>query len=499
MKHTIRLIAMILILSFVVTALACGKSNEGEVTDNATTTTASGDTTGATTTVTETESPYDANGYLKSDLPEDLHFGDATVTILYWDDVENPEFESDGINGDIVNDAIYTRNMTVEEKLGVKIAFEHTKGNVSNIAEFKSVVGTAYTAGENTYDLIAAYSRTTAACAQSGYCLDLLELDYLNFENPWWPANLLEVTGIGDSMYFASGDASVNVLHMMYCTMYNKDLIEQYKLQDPVELVKNGKWTLEAMQTICKDIYQDLDNNGSESEGDFFGVTVGSYHLDSLYTGSGLKLVEKGNGDQLMVISDDFFSEKATNLCDFLGKWLATTDVYDTTDAVAFLAGNCVFDINNCSIAIEMQDVSYSYGVLPVPKYDEAQENYITCVGNPFTLYAVYANTKDANRAAAVLECWASEAYRTTTPAQFETTMKLKYSESEVEADMYDIIRTTVVFDIGRLFNQELGDMTDIFFRASGQALAWKSVSAGYSKMLPKMLTKISDAFLALQ
>ena len=499
MKKTVRAIALMLVLAFTLTALACGGKTETTTENTATTTAPAGGEVTTTPAATETESPYDENGYLKSDLPEDLNFGGATITMLYWDDVENPEFESDGINGDIVNDAIYTRNINVEEKLGVKFKFAHTEGDVSNISEFKNVVGNAYMAGESDYDLIASYSRTTAACAQSGYCLDLLELDYLNFENPWWPSSLLEVTAIGDSMYFASGDASVNVLHMMYCTMYNKDLLAQYKLQDPVELVKSGKWTLEAMQTICKDIYQDLDNNGSESEGDFFGLTLGSWHIDSIYTGSGLSLVEQGNGDQLMVISDDFFSEKAIDLCDFLGKWLATTDVYDTTDPVAFLAGNCVFDINNCSIAIEMQDVSWSYGVLPVPKYDEAQENYITCVGNPFTLYAVYANTKDADRAAAVLECWAAEAYRTTTPAQFETTMKLKYSESEVEADMYDTIRTTVVFDIGRLFNQELGDMTDIFFRASGQGLSWKSVSAGYAKMLPKMLEKISDAFLSLQ
>ena len=500
MRALTRIVALILILSFTLTAIACG-GKEDTATDTTATTTV-GDaavTTTEATTTEATENLYDENGYLKSDLPEDLNFGNATITMLYWNDVENPEFESDGINGDIVNDAIFTRNATVEEKLGVKLAFEHTKGNVSNISEFKNVVGTAYTAGEDTYDLIAAYSRTTAACAQAGYCLDLLELDYLNFENPWWPTNLLAVTGIGDSMYFASGDASVNVLHMMYCTMYNKDLVEQYKLQDPVELVKNGKWTLETMETLCKDIYQDLDNNGSESAGDFYGLTLGSWHIDSIYTGSGLKLVEKGSGDQMMVISDDFFSEKAIDLCTFLGKWLATNDVYDTTDPVAFLAGNCVFDINNCSIAIEMQDVSWSYGVLPVPKYDEAQEDFITCVGNPFTLYAVYANTKDANRAAAVLECWASEAYRTTTPAQFETTMKLKYSESEVEAEMYDIIRTTVVFDIGRLFNQDLGDMTDIFFKASGSGNNWKTVSTGYSKMLPKMIEKISNAFLALE
>ena len=498
MRNLTRLIALILILSFTLTVIACGGSGKQESTTSAVeNTTAVGEVTTATTT--ETESLYDANGYLKSDLPEDLNFGGATITMLYWDDVENPEFESDGLNGDIVNDAIYTRNVTVEEKLGVKFSFVHTKGNVSNISEFKKVVGTAYTAGETDYDLIAAYSRTTAACAQSGYCLDLLDLDYINFENPWWPSSLMDVIGIGDSMYFASGDASVNVLHMMYCTMYNKDLITQYNLQDPVELVRNGKWTLESMQSLCKDLYQDLDNNNTESDADFYGLTLGSWHIDSIYTGSGLMLVEQGEGDQLMVISPDYFSEKTIDLCDFLGKWLATTDVYDTTDPVAFLAGNCVFDINNCSIAIEMQDVSYAYGVLPVPKYDENQEDFITCVGNPFTLYAVYANTKDANRAAAVLECWASEAYRTTTPAQFETTMKLKYSESEVEAEMYDIIRSTVVFDIGRLFNQELGDMTDIFFKASGSGNSWKSVSAGYSKLLPKMVEKISNAFLALE
>ena len=498
MRNLTRLIALILILSFTLTVIACGGSGKQESTTNAVeNTTAVGEVTTAPTT--ETESLYDANGYLKSDLPEDLNFGGATITMLYWDDVENPEFESDGLNGDIVNDAIYTRNVTVEEKLGVKFSFVHTKGNVSNISEFKKVVGTAYTAGETDYDLIAAYSRTTAACAQSGYCLDLLDLDYINFENPWWPSSLMDVIGIGDSMYFASGDASVNVLHMMYCTMYNKDLITQYNLQDPVELVRNGKWTLESMQSLCKDLYQDLDNNNTESDADFYGLTLGSWHIDSIYTGSGLMLVEQGEGDQLMVISPDYFSEKTIDLCDFLGKWLATTDVYDTTDPVAFLAGNCVFDINNCSIAIEMQDVSYAYGVLPVPKYDENQEDFITCVGNPFTLYAVYANTKDANRAAAVLECWASEAYRTTTPAQFETTMKLKYSESEVEAEMYDIIRSTVVFDIGRLFNPELGDMTDIFFKASGSGNSWKSVSAGYSKLLPKMVEKISNAFLALE
>ena len=498
MKKTARLLALALVLVMMLTAVACGGTKEPVGEETTTTTTPVGEVT-TTTAVAETESPYDKDGYLKSDLPEDLNFGGETVTVLYWEDVEHVEFESDEITGDIVKDAIYTRNLRIEETLGVELAFLHTKGDNSNIAAFKNFVGNAYTAGERDYDLIAAYSRTTAACAQAGYCLDLLSLDYLNFENPWWPASLIDIVGIGDSMYFASGDASVNVLHMMYCTLYNKDLITEYNLQDPVELVRAGKWTLEAMQTISKDIYQDLDNDGRKSQGDFFGTTVGSYHIDALYTGSGLRLVEQGEGDQLLVVSPDFFSEKAVALCDFLGDWLATNDVYDSTDTIPFVAGNCVFDINRCRTAASLQDVDWSYGVLPVPKYDEVQENYISVMGNPFTLYAIYANTKDANRAAAVLECWASEAYRTTTPAQFETTMKLKYSESEVEAEMFDIIRSTVCFDMGRLFNPNLANITDIFFGAADNGSSWAAISKGYTKTMPKLIQKISDAFLAQQ
>ncbi len=502
MKHTTRWIAMMLVLVMMLTAIACGKG--GENTESTTTAPQGGNEapSGSETTETTTaatENPYDENGYLKSDLPEDLNFGGATVGVLYWNDVEHPEFEAETITGDIVNDAIYTRNLNIEEKLGVDLAFYNTKGNGSNIAAFKNFVGNAYTAGEQDYDLIASYSRTTAACAQAGYCADLLELDHLNFENPWWPSSLLDIVGIGDSIYFASGDASINVLHMMYCTLYNKDMVTEFQLQDPVELVRSGKWTIEAMQTMSKDVYQDLDNDGKKSAGDLFGTTVGSYHIDALYTGSGLKLVEQGEGNQLMVISSDFFSEKAIDLCDNLGDWLATNDVYDSTSTAAFEAGNCIFDINRCRVASYIQDTDWSYGVLPVPKYDEAQEDYVSVMGNPFTLYAVYANSKDPNRAAAVLECWASEAYRTTTPAQFETTMKLKYSESDVEAEMFDTIRSTVCFDMGRLFNPDLNNLTDIFFKAADNGNSWATISKGQKVVLGKLIDKISNAFLAQQ
>lgn len=188
--------------------------------------------------------------------------------------------------------------------------------------------------------------------------------------------------------------------------------------------------------------------------------------------------------------------------CSNLGEWLASPDAWcDSTNySNAFAAGQAIFCQNRVRMAYQSQmtNVDFSYGVLPSPKYDLDQEDYIAVMGNPFSLYGVYGNTADANRVAAVLECWASEAYRNTTPAVFELTLKLKYSETSNEADMYDIIRSTVFFDLGRLFNTQLSNITDIFFNAAVSNKSWASVTKAQKKPLEKTMEILANKFAAL-
>ena len=126
MKLTARILALVMAtLMLVGAAVACGKTE-----DPAATTTAAdqGGAADATTAATEatTESPYDENGYLTSSLPE-LNFNGETVTILWWTDVEKPEFVVEEVTGDLINDAIYQRNMNVQETLNVTFAWDSTK------------------------------------------------------------------------------------------------------------------------------------------------------------------------------------------------------------------------------------------------------------------------------------------------------------------------------------------------------------------------------------
>ena len=502
MKSAYRLIALALVAIMMIGAFAAC----AETADPGADTTAPAATEGAGNDVVAetTESLYDDNGYLKSSLPDELDFGGETVTVLWWNDVERPEFYVEEQNGEMINDAIYQRNINVEEKMGVTLAWVDIKGQYNNGVgkAYADHVANVYASGDQTYDIMSAHTRTIALTAKNGYCADMMELDYLDFEKPWWPEVMLDTATIGESLYFVTGDVSTNSIHHMYAIFYNKDILSRYPdLVEPSTSVLEGNWTVETIQVLTQGLYQDLDGSNSANENDFYGFTSLSWHFDAVYYAAGLKQAEP-DPDLIMKISPDYFSEKADTLVGIIGQWVKQGDVYinSTYYDDVFVNGNSLMVMaRHKDVAEQIVDAGFSYGIVPIPKYNTDQERHITCVGNPCSLYSIFVNSADTNRAAAVLECWASEAYRTTTPAVFETTMKLRYSETSVESQMYDIIRAGITFDFGRLFNGELGNMSDQWDNAAIAGTPWASIAKRMQKQLDKQFKAIIDSFIALE
>ncbi len=501
MKLSTKLISFFLaVLLLTASFVACAETgNENSVTTEA------AKTEGPAGSVEETtESLYDDQGYLKSTLPDELDFGGETITVLCWKDVERPEFYVEDANGELINDAIYQRNINVETKMGVTLDWVSINGQYNKGVgkAYSDHVGNMYSSGDDTYDLMSAHSRTIALTAMNGYCADLMDLDYLDFDMPWWPTVMKDTATIGDSMYFVTGDVSINSIHQMYAIFYNKDILERYsELVEPAVQVQNNNWTIETMQLMTKDLYQDLDASSSANENDFYGFTTLSWHLDAIYYGSGLRQAEKDD-ETLLKISDDYFSEKAIYLCDSMGAWIKSGDVYVNSNNYAntFIGGNALMVMaRHKDVAERIADAGFSYGIVPIPKYDTEQKNHITCVGNPVSFYSIYTLSKDLDRAAAVLECWASEAFRLTTPALFESTMKLRYSETSVESEMYDIIRAGIVFDFGRLFNSSLGSMSDQWDNCAVAGNSWAAISRAMKRNLDKQFKAITDAFAKIE
>ncbi len=499
MKLTLRIAACLLCLVLCLGAIACA-DNSGD--DDQTTPPADNTTP---TPGQDTASPTsDTSEGPESSLPE-LNFGGKQITTLYWEDVERAEFFEDDISGDNVRDAIHARNLAVEEQLGVKLNYVGTPGNVNHSSDYLMKVQNSFNAGEKIYNILASHSRTGAVVAAGGMTQNLLAIEdsYLDLEQPWWPPTLIETSAIGNGMYFISGDISTNTLHFMYGIYYNMDMVTDRGLDDPTDLALAGTWTIDKMIAMTTDMYEDINNNNVSDYGDFFGLSTLYFHADSFYSAAGMHWIDKDAGGYMQV-SADYGSEKSINLAEKLSAWFSSGVCFtkDNNNEVCktFANGNSLFTQNRIYIADNqhscgLNSASFKYGVVPVPKYDEAQDSYYTTVGNPFTLYEVMNGSNDQDVATAVLECLAYHGYKLTTPAIFEVNMKYKYSSVDKTAQCFDLIRNNIVFDLGRLFGAQLSTMSEIWSKACINGTGWSGQVKTNEKILAKMVTKLNSSF----
>ena len=452
----------------------------------------------------ETEVPSDdnGNGYIKDDIPADIELEDKTVTFLYWEDASNIEFFAEDQNGEGVNDALYFRNITVEDRLGVELIFVPSVGKYEVQDEFLSKVTNDITSGLCEFDVLASYSMTIASASYKGYAQDMRQFDILDFDKPWWPDNLLAESTIYDKLYFASGDISTNLLYMMYCCFFNKNILEDNGLESPYDLVDKNQWTLDKMIAMSENIYQDNNGNNTQDDEDTYAFNVhSSVYLDPFYFGAGLKTMDK-NSDGVPVVSADFSSEKAADLVAKVRSYLLDGNNAYISNHKVFMNGRALFSYNNVQLASKgLQDVEFNFGIVPVPKYDSAQENFYTVLSFPYTLYCISSGSQHSESAAVVLECMASEGYRQVTPVLFEVSMKYKYASDDKTSQMYDILRESTSFDIGRLFAMDFNKITFQHFRKSVDGTGsteYLTAVKTQIKMLERLVTKFAETFEAM-
>ncbi len=472
------------------------------------------------------DAAYDSKGRLKDDLPSDLNYGGEKINVMHWK-AENNEFEITDVSKNNVDNAIYDRNDQIERRLNVDLEWFQVLGDSLNIDTFVNQVAAYAESGYDKVDIIATYAPTMGVLAIRGYMKDLAKVQaqateanpyYIDLEKPWWPQQLVETVSFGNSYYFLSGDISTNVLYMMHMLYINKDMFEELSIEVPYDKVYDGTWTLDELIKITTNVYQDKDTTPGKSKGDVFGLVGRSYVLDAFYVGSNMHyiLADKSDANNYLTISNDLSSAKTVKLVSKLGDMFASSDWITTnfkgTDGVklaegeevaAFKDGKALVIQQHAQIGEDlMSGANFSFGVLPMPKYDTNQKNYYTNVGNPITLYGLFVNLNDRgdnsktlSMLSAVIECWASEGYRLTTPEIFNVNMQLKVAEDQTETDMFEYVRSGITFDIGRFFATELGQVSSRVGYCMATNSSWSTYWGAYSRSLQASLDEIVENF----
>ncbi len=166
MKTRQKIAVFLVFLIILTTFAACSDSQDetGETTPGA----------GTETIAETTEDLYDADGFLKDSLPTDLSYNNEDFVIL-CDNGQQKQVHVDEQNGDLVNDAVWSRERTVRDRLGVNIIMQYDNINWNERNVFLEKMGAYIASGSSDYDLVVGYNLAIPMLSAKGYCLNLAD------------------------------------------------------------------------------------------------------------------------------------------------------------------------------------------------------------------------------------------------------------------------------------------------------------------------------------
>ncbi len=448
---------------------------------------------------------FDENGFLLDHLGN-RDYNDEEINILTWEDCAKDEFDMslEDAAADALNAQVYTRNTVTEERMGVRLKFESVLGNTDHFDEYTQKALQMSQSGD--VDAFACYSREANNLVTNGLLSNLLDFQgIMEFDSPWWSQELVERGTVNGGLYYCSGDISISLFGETTAVLYNKQLADAVlgeKLGDYADLyamVEDGAWTFDAMLSLARDVGLNMDGDAAQKTAlDRYGFVGEWLYYEAVYVGAGMTMLEQGEDGSVM-ISDDWGSSAADGLATLFADFLDTEDAYsvghfnnhDTISKEAWLGNNALFYLTKVDTARESAEKKLSFGLLPVPKYDEEQENYYCMAGFYYTNWCIARSGKAQEATAATIECLSSEAYRRTAPTYFEKVLRLQTSDSQAEYDMWNFIKGCVTIDSGRVYDLLFNQDTWNTFRCAVNDHPRKSYITRCQEVRERMLTSV--------
>ncbi len=396
-----------------------------------------------TTAMTEPElPPADFEGYEFRFVLQDDGHGE-------WKGRELGEGEQ---TGDTLNDALYERDLKVSELYSVSLKPLFT-------GDLVRLLKNTVTAGDNACDALFIQAPQLTAPAMNGLLFDIKQVPGINLENPWWDAYAAKTLSIGGRLFFTYGDMNICDKDLTWLVMFNKKIAESYGIGNLYAEVADGKWTFDLFRGKCAGVYNDLNGDGEVNDDDLFGlVTPYDRTMLAFLYSCGVETIKKDDGDLPVYAMDspklaEVFSRVlslyfdggcALDVMRVSGYWRRTETMFSSNQILFYV--ECMQNVERMRA---MQD---DFGILPVPKYDESQGEYINMVCDFATAVCVPASAPDPARTGAVLEAMNAYSKMLVMPAYYEVSLKTKYARDNDSAEMIDLIFGRRYFDLAYIY-----------------------------------------------
>lgn len=399
-------------------------------------------------------------------LPE-IDYGGANYKILtaaeQWQGFYNAEQ-----TGDSIDDAVYARNRSVEERYNIALDYVVYHGLGAGTKDVKTALTASVMGGTAEFDLMVGTVSYTTPNISDNLFMDLNQSG-VDFTQPWWYRDINAELEIGGRLYVAAGGFGLQTVSNAVVTYFNKKLIGDFDLDDPYQLVKDGKWTIDKLMEMGAVVTADLDSNGKIDRADRIGLLSSFDYMMFMPNNWGHFYTTRDAEGNIFVsdaterlfdmsrryneiISDQVYLEGYPTFLD----GTTDSDVYCDNLMKKFVADEVLFFYHKLELATKATARNKEeYGILPAPKFDETQENYITPVVNEVS--GIPNVVKDVTMSAVIMDALQYYTYYDVVPVYKEIALKRKATRDEDSAEMLDIILSTMRCEFAYMFDGNIG------------------------------------------
>ena len=422
-----------------------------------------------------------------------VDWGEEEFVILGREDYAPEELEVE-TRTEVLEDAVYQRNLAFEElcKLDLNVVYMET-ASMNGAAKRDVQTG----AGE--YDLLLNHMVNTANLASEGTLISFTALEGIDLTAPWWDEGTASFM-ISDKVYFMNGSINYSDENTTYVMLFNKQTAEDEGI-DPYTMVYNNEWTLDNFQTKIKEVSYDLTGDGKYDENDVYGFVSTWETGNTFFFGADLRYIVCEEGEDPYLALDSSGMTKATDLLDkILNIYYVNNSTYMSPPGKENLGMECFKTGRGLFYGEVVQYIVYlgkemeaDFGVLPVPKYNEQQEDYITWTNGICSTSSVTKAAQNLERLGPTLEILAILSYQRVTPAFYDTVLQRKSVRDEESQGMLDIIFKTRTYDLSMYYNLGLEPL----FKAcvNDNKTNFSSTYAKASSKAEKSLKKLISKF----
>lgn len=441
MKKLICLIlALCCVLPFAVGCASCGKKPSGTPTGEA------GGTTGAEPT---TEEKY----YLDT-LPDGV--GDLE-TFRIMTIQGNIPMEPTEESQSLVAQALWSRDVRMEDRYGISFVYRPVENSNKAVEDMR--VAVSNNDPNNSVHAFITSAMRLMNLSANGYTQNLNTVENLDLGQKWWNQSLRSTLNLGGSLYCSAGPYSEFYYHAAICLAYNKQIAADHGISGLYDLVDNGDWTLEQMRAFCTeyDVTQDVGDPGMNEE-DFYSVAAFNGIMYGLFAGAGGSFstindegrlvcnLTKSEDEALVSKIAEIFQDGVTT---YYGNYKPSADVFTGNHAL-FLYTSTGY-INDY-----LPSSRVDYGILPLPKKDLEQANYVTCAW-PSSNYCVSVpyGLSDENRqfAGLMLGAYCFLSYEIVRPVKYGKVLQNQVAPDADTQRMLDLLFDTLYFDLNLVFD----------------------------------------------